>query len=48
MGIGGIPVGNQQDDEKPPSKIDLVLKSMIEQRSFYPLYPCNYHTPIEF
>jgi hypothetical protein len=39
IGIGGIPTGNQEE-EKAPSKIDLVLKSMIEQRSFYPLYPC--------
>lgn len=40
MGIGGLPTTNNLDEEKAPSKIDLVLKSMIEQRSFYPLYPC--------
>lgn len=31
-----------------PPKIDLSLKALLEQRSFYPLYPGNVETPIEF
>ena len=31
-----------------PPKIDLSLKSLLEQRSFYPLYPGNIETPIEY
>jgi len=29
-------------------KIDLSLKSMIEQRSFYPIYPPNQELPIDY
>jgi hypothetical protein len=31
-----------------PAKIDLSLNAIHEQRSFYPLYPPNPDTPIEF
>lgn len=31
-----------------PPKIDLSLKALLEQRSFYPLYPGNLETPIEY
>lgn len=30
------------------SKIDLALQSVLEQRTFYPLYPGNPATPIEW
>jgi len=30
------------------SKIDVALKSVLEQRTFYPLYPGNPMTPIEW
>ena len=30
------------------SKIDVALKSVLEQRTFYPLYPGNPVTPIEW
>ncbi len=31
-----------------PPKIDLSLKSLLEQRIFYPLYPPQQETPIEY
>ena len=31
-----------------PPKIDLSLKSLLEQRIFYPLYPPQPETPIEY
>jgi DNA polymerase alpha subunit B len=31
-----------------PPKIDLSLKALIEQRIFYPLFPGNPETPIEY
>ena len=31
-----------------PPKIDLSLKALLEQRSFYPLYPGNIDIPIEY
>ena len=31
-----------------PPKIDLSLKGLLEQRSFYPLYPGNSDVPIEY
>ena len=31
-----------------PPKIDLSLKSILEQRLFYPVYPQNYEVPIEY
>jgi hypothetical protein len=30
------------------AKIDLSLQSLLEQRSFYPLYPGHMETPIEY
>jgi len=31
-----------------PPKIDLSLKGLLEQRIFYPLYPPQHETPIEY
>jgi len=31
-----------------PAKIDLALRALHEQRTYYPLYPPNPETPIEF
>ena len=31
-----------------PPKIDLSLRALLEQRSFYPLYPGNSDTPLEY
>jgi hypothetical protein len=31
-----------------PSKIDISLRTIHEQRSYYPLYPPNPETPIEY
>lgn len=33
---------------EPKPKIDSVLQSMLQQRSFYPLYPGSQNTPIEW
>ena len=31
-----------------PPKIDLSLKALFEQRNFYPLYPGNVETPVDY
>ena len=51
MGIGGLPTANQKDalaQMKPPNKLDGVFRTMLEQRSFYPLYPNAELVPIEW
>jgi DNA polymerase alpha subunit B len=40
-------IKNPPNQEAKP-KIDLVLQSMLQQRSFYPLYPGSPNTPIEW
>ena len=41
-----------QPNHEPPTKIDIALKSIIQQRNLYPLYPPTYtdvqDTPIEY
>jgi hypothetical protein len=37
---------NQKNTEAP--KIDLSLRGILEQRIFYPSYPPNIDTPIEY
>ncbi len=34
--------------EPEESKIDIALKSIVQQKMFYPLYPPNIETPIEY
>lgn len=46
MGIGGLPTANLVE-EKAPTKIDIVFKSVLEQRNFYPLYPVGESMPLE-
>jgi DNA polymerase alpha subunit B len=41
-------IKNPSSSETPAKpKIDLVLESMLQQRSFYPLYPGSLTTPVE-
>ena len=50
MGIGGLPTANQKEAlaQKPPNKLEGVFRTMLEQRSFYPLYPNTQEVPIEW
>lgn len=50
MGIGGLPSANQKDAlaQKPPNKLEGVFRTMLEQKSFYPLYPNSLDVPIEW
>lgn len=50
MGIGGLPSANQKEAlaQKPPNKLEGVFRTMLEQRSFYPLYPNSLDVPIEW
>ena len=50
MGIGGLPSANQKEAlaQKPPNKLEGVFRTMLEQKSFYPLYPGQLDVPIEW
>ena len=41
-------VKTQQNGQPQKPKIDLVLQSMLQQKSFYPLYPASGNVPIEW
>ena len=43
-----IVVKNPVGAQAPKSKIEIALESILEQKSFYPLYPGNQVTPIEW
>lgn len=48
-GIGGLPSASAQTpDTKPVSKIEQAIQSILEQRTYYPLYPGNTNLPIEW
>ena len=38
----------KEGEQKPLGKIDLVLQSILQQRSYYPLYPGSQVTPIDW
>ena len=48
-GIGGLPSASAHTiDNKPVSKIEQAIQSILEQRTYYPLYPGNHNLPIEW
>ena len=48
MCIKNPPADQQQQQAANKPKIELVLQSILQQRSFYPLYPGSLVTPIEW
>ena len=38
----------KEGDPKPLGKIDLALQSILQQKSYYPLYPGSQVTPIDW
>ena len=40
----------KQEDaqQKPKNKIELVLQTLLQQKSYYPMYPSSYQTPVEW
>jgi len=41
-------IKNPAEGGPPKTKIELVLQSILQQRSFYPLYPGSLNTPVEW
>jgi DNA polymerase alpha subunit B len=46
MGIGGLPTKNFVE-EKAPNKIQVAFQNVLEQKTFYPLYPGHELMPLE-